>query len=167
MAWAGLVSMAILWYSGTMKRLHNVDPLLRFWQKVNRTHQCWIWTATQANGYGQFNVGRGEGKRHVYAHRWIYEQLVGPVVSHQVDHLCGNRLCVRPTHLQAVSQSLNIRRGVEQRMADNGRKQHCPQGHEYTPGNILWKRTCRTCTNTYYRRKRASSRPWGKYRDAE
>jgi len=88
------------------------DPRLpqRFWKKVERiTSGCWIWTGALAgHGYGQIRVNR----KGIYAHRWIFEVDQGSIKKGlQIDHLCRNRSCVNPTHLEAVTQQVNITRG--------------------------------------------------------
>lgn len=70
---------------------------------------CWEWTGTK----NQFGYGRlcRDGRR-VVAHRWLYERLRGAVPAGlQMDHLCRNRSCVNPDHLEPVTQRENLRRG--------------------------------------------------------
>ena len=103
---------------------------------------CWHWTGGRtSHGYGTLWFD-GRSQR---AHRVVYEALVGPIPDGLViDHLCRNRLCVNPDHLEPVTLLENIRRGQ-----GNGSKTHCPSGHEYTPENTrrnaLGWRYCRTC----------------------
>lgn len=79
-----------------------------FWSRVDKTDGCWLWTSTVVwNGYGQFRINN----RRVYAHRFAYEQVVGPVPD-GLDHLCRNRRCVNPAHLEPVTRQENLRRGA-------------------------------------------------------
>ena len=120
----------------------------RFWSKVLRRDQgCWEWLGYHdANGYGKFAV-RGFGR---YAHRLIYELLTGPIPEGlELDHLCRNPRCIRPDHLEAVTHRENLMRGVGP-AAQNARKTHCVNGHEFTPENIYWRgdgkgKQCRQC----------------------
>ena len=126
----------------------------RFWAKVNKTATCWGWTAClNSNGYGMFKVAG----RTVCAHRFAYELLVGPIPEGLVtDHLCRNRSCVNPGHLEPVTNAVNVLRGVSPQAA-NARKAACPQRHSYSGENLYLypdgKRACREC-------KRAGSRAW-------
>ena len=76
----------------------------RFWDKVNKTDNCWLWTACCNRGYGQFFF---EGK-HVPAHRFSYEMHYGPAGDKDVEHECRNRACVRPDHLRLATRKENM-----------------------------------------------------------
>lgn len=81
-----------------------------FWAKVHKTDSCWLWTATDdGHGYGHFQAGTNRhNARSVKAHRWAYEDLVGPIPEGMVlDHLCHVPRCVNPDHLRVVSQRVN------------------------------------------------------------
>lgn len=115
---------------------------------------CVDWTAgTVGNGYGQFWDGRL-----VLAHRWAYEYFKGPIQDGlQLDHLCRNRHCVNPAHLEPVTGRENILRGETGK--NNSDKTHCPQGHHYTGDNLYvnpaGSRVCRTCLADSQRRYQA------------
>jgi len=117
---------------------------------------CWEWVA--AIGGGGYGVVRNDGRQQA-AHRVLYEIMVGPIPAGlQLDHLCRNRRCVRPGHLEPVTCGENIRRGTAGgiRGAQQQAKTHCPAGHAYDEDNTRLargRRICRACDNS---RKRAA-----------
>lgn len=121
--------------------------------------ECWLWTgARTSGGYGSV----GHNRRHMSAHVLAYEHWVGPVPEGQVlDHLCRNRACCNPAHLEPVTTSENARRTTPFRQP----RTSCPRGHEFTPENTYTapngKRQCIACQRQrerdYRRRRRDAS----------
>jgi hypothetical protein len=138
-----------------------------FWTKVDKTEDCWHWTAGKSHGYGRFGskrYGCRKGQT-TMAHRIAYELLVGPIPEGMtLDHLCRDRGCCNPDHLEPVTLRENILRGGGF-AAQHAAKTHCPQGHPYSGGNLLIEdghRRCRTCVRAKqkrYRDARTSVRP--------
>jgi HNH endonuclease len=85
-----------------------MEPTVRFWNKVERTDDCWLWRAATAwNGYGLFRLGN----KMVLVHRYSWSLANGPIPDGRViDHLCHVRACVNPAHLACVSMQENVQR---------------------------------------------------------
>ncbi len=144
--------------SNKRKEREAMEAIARFWKNINRTPDgCWEWTAScYANGYGSFYVNR----KKIKAHRFAYETLVGIIpLDLEIDHICRNRKCVNPAHMELVTRSENIRRGL---LPEIGRqyqesKTHCPKGHPYDDENTYLRpdrpgRDCRLCRKEAYGR---------------
>jgi hypothetical protein len=127
----------------------DFTPLLlqRFWSRVKIVDDCWEWQGgIKCDGYGSFYWE----KKQYPSHRVAYEIMVGDVPQGlELDHLCKNRKCCNPEHLEAVTHKQNLLRG-DTIVAINSKKTHCPQGHPYFGENLLIKqgsRHCRKCHN--------------------
>lgn len=127
----------------------------RFWEKVDQAGECWLWTGfVNPNGYGQFAESRRKPR---YAHRTAWELTNGAIPKHlQIDHLCKNRRCVRPAHMELVSSAENTRRAPASMSSINRAKETCPKGHSYDGTRTRHGRVERVCTQC--RRDHAAAR---------
>ena len=123
-------------------RTMNRDAYLT--KRIDASGDCWEWTGPTNGVYGR--------TWWAFAHRAVWEWLVGPIPEGlEIDHLCLNKMCVNPDHLEPVTSKENKRRNKNRsRMGGNMRvKTHCPQGHAYEGDNIYLyrgRRNCRTCS---------------------
>lgn len=138
-----------------------------FWERVVKSENpddCWEWTGYRfkSTGYGGFTrkcVGENKWQPDT-AHRVAYLLSVGPIPPGLViDHLCRNRGCVNPGHMEVVTRGENVLRG-ESLSAKQARQTHCKNGHEFTEENTYRKpsdnrRECRICQ----RAREAARRP--------
>jgi hypothetical protein len=124
----------------------------RFEKRIADENGCWRWTARlNPKGYGVFYLGR----KGLAAHRWSYEYHRAPIPEGLViDHLCRNRACVNPWHMEPVTSAVNTQRGYW------GTRTECIRGHTYTPETSRVRRDgsrwCRTCHHITKRARRAA-----------
>jgi hypothetical protein len=140
----------------TYATLHAIDPIIRFWQKVEiADNGCWLWTGgCIPSGYAHFWLN---GKT-IKAYHFSLEYFRGQIIPDglEPDHLCRNKSCVNPWHLELVTPQINSQRGGA---GDNQlRKTHCPQGHPYDDENTYHRpdrpqRNCKIC-------KREADKRW-------
>lgn len=114
---------------------------------VELENGCWQWRLMpDPDGYGHFVTGSAtDGSRFRWlAHRWAFAFYIGRLFSNlTIDHLCRNRMCVNPFHLEQVTSRTNTQRG------ERATATHCKRGHPFSGFNLMFqsegKRRCRTC----------------------
>lgn len=130
-----------LGHNPTWEQIRN-----RIDEDVDKTNGCWEWLGLKySNGYGRFNG--------TSSHRLSYESHIGPIFKGMdIDHLCRNRACCNPDHLEPVTRQENLRRGVgiELQKAKAAKRKICSNGHAMAPENTYIRpsdgsRQCKTC----------------------
>lgn len=129
----------------------------RFWRRiaVDGLTGCWCWTGPLLKGYGRWTDGARETRVEQAAHRVAYKALIGPIPDGMdLDHLCRNRACCHPAHVEPVTRAVNVQRGlVPSLVRDLHQKKRqrpaCNRGHPYTESTTRqtregW-RVCLTC----------------------
>lgn len=129
----------IFGHSSRLQRLNSQQFI------IDEDTGCWIWQLGKNQGYGQLTVA-GVAYR---AHRYFYEQRYGPIPEgFTLDHVCRNRACVNPDHLEPVPNKVNVLRGTGI-TAINARKPACIHGHPFDETNTYvtpqGARQCKTC----------------------
>jgi len=127
------------------------STLARFKSRVKIVNDCWLWQGRlDRSGYGEFDWSGKTNKAHIYSFRTF---VCDVPKGKELDHLCRNRNCVNPEHLEPVSHAENMRRGQW------ARQTACQNGHKYTQETLYinktsGQRTCRICRAEYNRQYR-------------
>lgn len=143
--------------------VEKLSKRLRDRIEIDHTSQCWIWKGLRDRaGYGKLG-----GK---LVHRRTYTELVDEIPQGLVSsHLCHNKSCCNPNHIRICTQRENLlERGSRAIAKINSEKTHCPRGHVFAPGNLLYERgnrRCKTCRlaqmrAAYHRKKQAYKEPY-------
>ena len=131
------------------KRQSLVDRIL---DNTKIDGKCWIWQgAVGTSGYGQITGYVGDTKKNLIVHRAFYKETIDSGLPSDLvlDHICENKLCVNPEHLEPVSQRTNILRGTSP-VAVNALKTKCSNGHLLILNNLYisrGRRECKACAH--------------------
>lgn len=141
-----------------MKYQRNIPVDQRFWSKVEKTEDCWIWTAHKSgDGYGIFNWDNKTYRSHRAAFYLTHGHW--PLICR---HMCDNPSCVRPDHLQDGMAKDNAMDRSKRNRHWQQKKTHCPAGHLLSGENVYLSpkgyRNCRTCRREASRRHKKEKR---------
>lgn len=151
---------------------HNFGDFM--FSRIDRSTACWVWIGSRdIAGYGRAGF-EFAGRKAWLAHRLMWTAFNGPIPEGlDLDHLCRNKACVNPDHLEPVTRSENIRRGAGNHKTQAVRPAFCPAGHRYDrgdlrteplgPGQRRSRRWCRDCNRI--RKAQRDGRPVYDYAD--
>ena len=153
-------------YNGRRRSAADVAEFLVA-HSVDHENGCRVWTRPLTkDGYPRLTWLCNEGYTIRGAHRLSYHLFVAPVPNDRllsIDHLCRNRACIQPTHLDLVTQRENVMRSPIAIARINAEKTHCAQGHPYDEANTyvyvfktrrITTRICKTCASAHHKRYR-------------
>lgn len=145
-------------YAGGKQRCRrgaSLEERLLHYRKIDELTGCWNWQASfHSQGYGQLMVG---GSKQL-VHRLSYTCFVGELDAElEIDHVCENKRCFNPQHLEQVTSGENTRRAMDHVWEEIRNNPFCPNAHKYTEANTILRgkgRVCRECTHQSNRRAR-------------
>lgn len=145
-------SLKKAWTEGKFANRYKMPAKERFETHIKKLDDgCWMWTGkiNKNTGYGQHGVYKNAIRKDYLAHRYSYELYIGKMPNgFCIDHLCRNRWCVNPDHLEPTTLKENVLRGIGV-CAINHQKIHCIHGHLLSGKNLYItpdnRRQCKVC----------------------
>lgn len=142
--------------------ISNVPPesISRIFKKIviDKQTGCWNWIGSLNHGYGEVRINNILYK----VHRFMYAWMIAPTPKGKgkdipvLDHVCNNRKCCKPAHLQLFSDTENILKGIGA-TARNAKKTHCHNGHSLPTFITGGKRRCMICRRFWNNRNYAKN----------
>lgn len=140
-----------------MTNIATISEISAKSKKIIIVGGCWKWIGYINNkGYGCLTYRRKNYK----AHRWFFELFNGSIEAGlDIDHMCSNRSCVRPSHLQAITHRDNVLKSKNTLAGKQIRQTHCIRGHEFITKIVKGKtrRDCNACARSRYHERRNAS----------